>query len=62
VDLKGTRTIPDHGRDKEWMDKELEGLRKLGEKVEGGKISGTVYHVRTACFGLTNDVLIIVIL
>jgi len=44
VDLRGTRIIPDHGRDKEWMTTELEGLRSLGQSVEGGKISGTVYH------------------
>jgi sphinganine-1-phosphate aldolase len=48
ADLSHTRLIPEHGRGKEWLEKELEGMKKLGEGVEGDKISGAIYHVRVA--------------
>lgn len=38
--------MPLKGRDREWLEKEWKGLKKLEKgDVDSGRVSGTVYHV-----------------
>jgi sphinganine-1-phosphate aldolase len=44
-DLQRHVSLPQSGRDKDWIEKELEKLRKIGEgQWEAGRVSGAVYH------------------
>jgi len=46
VTLTETRTLPEEGRSREWLEGEWANLRKLEKgDVTDGKVSGTVYHV-----------------
>jgi sphinganine-1-phosphate aldolase len=48
VALTTTKTLPEQGRSREWLENEWANLRKLdGGPVVNGQVSGTVYHV---CF------------
>jgi len=46
VTLTETRTIPEEGRSREWLESEWANLKKLEKSdVYDGRVSGTVYHV-----------------
>ncbi|TYJ51647.1 hypothetical protein B9479_007767 [Cryptococcus floricola] len=43
--LTPVRTLPDQGRDKEWLDSEFSNMKKLERgDVDEGRVSGAVYH------------------
>ena len=47
VHLTETRSLPEEGRSREWLESEWANLRKLEKSdVYDGRVSGTVYHVR----------------
>lgn len=46
VKLTSVRSLPEHGRDREWLQEEWRNLKKLERgDVDQGRVSGTVYHV-----------------
>ena len=46
ITLTKTRSIPEQGRDRAWMENEWRNLKNLeGGNVVAGQVSGTVYHV-----------------
>lgn len=52
IELNGTRSIPEQGHDIEWLRKEFTNLHKLDRgDVEGGRVSGAVYHVSQSDLG-----------
>ena len=49
--LHRTRTMPESGKSREWLEEEWRNLKLLERgDVDGGRVSGTVYHVRCSVF------------
>ncbi|ORY22698.1 putative sphinganine-1-phosphate aldolase [Naematelia encephala] len=45
IDLTPVRTLPEHGRDREWLKHEWRGMKGLEKgDVQEGRVSGAVYH------------------
>lgn len=54
INLTVTRTLPEKGRSRDWLEEEWKNLKKLEKgDVDNGRVSGTVYHVRL-CSGLQD--------
>lgn len=46
ITLHRTRTMPESGKSREWLEEEWRNLKLLERgDVDGGRVSGTVYHV-----------------
>lgn len=46
VELTRVRVLPEHGRDKTWLEAEWRNMKKLEKGDVGeGRVSGAVYHV-----------------
>jgi sphinganine-1-phosphate aldolase len=47
------KTLPEHGRDRAWLEGQWKGLKRLEKSdVQDGRVSGAVYHVshmETSC-------------
>lgn len=47
ITLHRIRTMPESGKSREWLEEEWRNLKLLERgDVDGGRVSGTVYHVR----------------
>jgi sphinganine-1-phosphate aldolase len=46
ITLTTVRTLPEQGRNKQWLENEWKNLKMLERgDVDSGRVSGTVYHV-----------------
>ena len=47
INLTTVRTLPEQGRNKQWLENEWKNLKMLERgDVDSGRVSGCVYHVR----------------
>lgn len=49
INLTTVRTLPEQGRNKQWLEEEWRNLKMLEKgDVDNGRVSGAVYHVCNA--------------
>ena len=56
VHLTSVRTLPEHGRDKQWLGEEWRNMKLLERgDADDGRVSGTVYHGGEDLNGIIAD-------